>query len=471
MATGSFGLPGYAELQCSSNFTFLRGASHAEELAARAAQLGYKAIAITDECSLAGIVRAYVAAKEAGIKLLVGAHFRLTNADGSPALAFTAIAQNRDGYGNLSELITLARTRTAKGTYLLYPHDLDHPDPPYAHLRGLSDCLIVLTPDFPAKDERLDVQAEWAARTFGTDRCWMGLTLHARALDDVHRNVVLEVAERHGLNVAATGQVLMHVRSRKPLQDTLTAIRLNQPVTECGFELAPNAEQHLRSRLRLANVYPPEALAQTLNIASRCSFVLDELRYEYPDELVPPGTTPTAYLRAETYQGAQRRYPCGIPHSVQVQIEHELSLIADLKYEPYFLTVYDIVRFARNEGILCQGRGSAANSAVCYVLGVTEVDPARSSMLFERFISKERGEPPDIDVYGICFYTDRVGGSRPLVPDGDSRPIGQSVDSPIPISSLPVRPVRAGLTGRRVAAAGACERLRGLNAVRYSHLR
>jgi error-prone DNA polymerase len=398
MALGSFGLPGYAELQCSSNFTFLQGASHAEELAARAAQLGYEAIAITDECSLAGIVRAHVAAKQAGVRLLVGAHFRMTNSDGSPALAFTAIAQNREGYGNLCELITLARTRTAKGTYLLYPHDIDHPDLPNAHLRGLPDCLIVLAPDFPAKNERLDAQAEWAVRTFGESRCWMGLTLHARALDDLHRNVVLDVAERRGLNVVATGQVLMHVRSRKPLQDTLTAIRLNQSVAECGFALAPNAEQHLRSRLRLANVYPADALAQTLNIAARCSFVLDELRYEYPDELVPPGTTPTAYLRSETYLGAQRRYPRGIPHNVQVQIEHELSLIADLKYEPYFLTVYDIVRFARNEGILCQGRGSAANSAVCYCLGVTEVDPARSSMLFERFISKERGEPPDIDV-------------------------------------------------------------------------
>ncbi|OUL87681.1 error-prone DNA polymerase [Paraburkholderia hospita] len=398
MLPASFGLPGYAELQCASNFTFLQGASHAEELAARAAQLGYEAIAITDECSLAGIVRAHVAAKETGIKLLVGAHFRVTNADGSPALAFTAIAQNRDGYGNLSELITLARTRTAKGTYVVYPHDLDHPDSPYAHLRALPDSLIILTPEYPAKDVRLDAQALWAAQTFGADRCWMGLTLHARALDDLHRNTVYDVAERHGLTVVATGQVLMHVRSRKPLQDTLTAIRLNRPVTECGFELTPNAEQHLRSRLRLANVYPGDALAQTLNIASRCTFMLDELRYEYPDELVPPGTTPTAYLRRETYLGAQRRYPRGIPHSVQTQIEHELSLIADLKYEPYFLTVYDIVRFARNEGILCQGRGSAANSAVCFCLGVTEVDPDRSSMLFERFISKERGEPPDIDV-------------------------------------------------------------------------
>ncbi|GJH04575.1 hypothetical protein CBA19C8_28480 [Paraburkholderia terrae] len=162
MLPASFGLPGYAELQCASNFTFLQGASHAEELATRAAQLGYEAIAITDECSLAGIVRAHVAAKEADIKLLIGAHFRVTNSDGSPALAFTAIAQNRDGYGNLSELITLARTRTAKGTYVVYPHDLDHPDRPYTHLRALPDCLIILTPDFPAKDARLDAQAQWA---------------------------------------------------------------------------------------------------------------------------------------------------------------------------------------------------------------------------------------------------------------------------------------------------------------------
>lgn len=171
MSYPSFALPGYAEFQCFSNFTFLHGASHAEELAARAAQLGYEAIAVTDECSLADIVRAHVAAKEAGIKLLIGAHYRLTNSDGSPALAFTAIAQTRDGYGNLSKLITLARTRTAKGTYLLYPHDLDHRDPPYAHLRALPNCLIILTPEFPAKEARLDAQADWAPRTFGEDRC------------------------------------------------------------------------------------------------------------------------------------------------------------------------------------------------------------------------------------------------------------------------------------------------------------
>jgi error-prone DNA polymerase len=192
--------------------------------------------------------------------------------------------------------------------------------------------------------------------------------------------------------------VVMHVRSRKPLQDTMTAIRVGRPVQECGYDLSPNAEQHLRSRLRLVNLYPEYALEETTNILSRCTFSLDELRYEYPDELVPAGITPTAYLRQETYIGARRRFPSGIPYSVLKQIEHELELIRELEYEPYFLTVYDIVRFARSQHILCQGRGSAANSAVCYCLGVTEVDPARGNMLFERFISKERGEPPDIDV-------------------------------------------------------------------------
>ncbi len=190
----------------------------------------------------------------------------------------------------------------------------------------------------------------------------------------------------------------MHVRSRKPLQDTMTAIRVGKPVHECGYDLAPNAEQHLRSRLRSRICIPITRCARRSSVLARCTFSLDELRYEYPDELVPEGYTPTAYLRQETYIGAHRRFPSGIPHDVQEQIEHELALIADLKYEPYFLTVYDIVRFARSQHILCQGRGSAANSAVCYCLGVTEVDPARGNMLFERFISKERGEPPDIDV-------------------------------------------------------------------------
>ncbi|MFX1689772.1 error-prone DNA polymerase [Paraburkholderia sp. A2RI-6] len=390
-------LPAYAELQCASNFSFLRGASHADDLAARAAQLGYAAIAVTDECSLAGVVRAHVEAKSAGIPFIVGSEFALTNADGSHALRFTALAMTREGYGNLSELITLARMRAEKGSYRLATRDLDHPEASHGHLKGLPDCIAILIPEYPANEARLDAQLEWFAATFG-ERARIALTLHARAMDDLHRGAIERAAARHAVPVVATGAPVMHVRSRKPLQDVLSAIRLGRPVAECGYDLAPNAEQHLRSRLRLANLYPARALAETVEIARRCTFSLDELRYEYPDELVPEGFTPEAYLRQETYIGAHRRWPAGIPHKIQAQIEHELALIADLKYEPYFLTVFDLVRFARNEGILCQGRGSAANSAVCYCLGVTEVDPARSSMLFERFISKERGEPPDIDV-------------------------------------------------------------------------
>ncbi|WP_186128619.1 error-prone DNA polymerase [Burkholderia gladioli] len=390
-------LPAYAELQCASNFSFLHGASRAEELVERAARLGYSAIAITDECSLAGVVRAHVEAKAAGLPLIIGSHFQLTLADGSPALAFTALAMNREGYGNICELITLARTRGAKGTYRLAPLDIKHPEAPLAHLRGLPDCIAILTPEFPANEQQLDAQIEWFAAVFG-DRARVALTLHARAMDDIHRGAVERAAARHDVPVVATSWPVMHVRSRKPLQDVLTAIRLGRSVRECGYELAPNAERHLRSRLRLANLYPSGALEETVRIARRCTFSLDELRYEYPDELVPAGYTPASYLREQTYIGAHGRFPNGIPFNVQAQIEHELQLIAELKYEPYFLTVYDIVRFARSQDILCQGRGSAANSAVCYCLRVTEVDPARGNMLFERFISKERNEPPDIDV-------------------------------------------------------------------------
>ncbi|KWN65902.1 error-prone DNA polymerase [Burkholderia stagnalis] len=398
MSEVSYGaLPAYAELQCASQFSFLQGASHAEEYVARAAQLGYSAIAITDECSLAGVVRAHVEAKAAGLPLIIGSHFRLTAADGSAALAFTALAMNRDGYGNLCELVSLGRMRGKKGAYRLAPLDLEHPDPPYSHLRGLADCLAILSPEFPANEQRLDSQVEWFARVFG-DRAWVALTLHARAMDDIHRGIVERVAARHGVPVVATSWPLMHVRSRKPLQDVLTAIRIGRPVSECGYALAQNAERHLRSRLRLANLYPAGALEETVRVARRCTFSLDDLKYEYPDEVVPAGYDPATYLRDQTYIGARRRFPGGIPVDVQAQIEHELQLIADLNYEAYFLTVYDIVQFARGQGILCQGRGSAANSAVCYCLGVTEVDPSRQSMLFERFISKERNEPPDIDV-------------------------------------------------------------------------
>src|SRR5476651_1312942 len=390
-------LPAYAELFAFSNFTFLHGASRGEELVARAAQLGYAGLAITDECSLAGVVRAHVEAKNLNFPLVIGSYFKLVNADLSPAFGLILLATNRNGYGNLSELITIARMRSKKGAYLLTPNDLARPDKEFAHLRGMPDCLAILVPDFPAKQTALDAQIEWLDTTF-PQRAWVGLTLHQRALDDMHRGTVEHVAAFHKVPVVATGNVVMHVRSRKPLQDTMTAIRIGKPVSECGYDLAPNAEQHLRSRLRLANLYPEYTLGETLNVLTRCTFSLDDLRYDYPDEIVPAGYTHAAYLRQETYIGAHRRFPLGIPHKVQAQIEHELELIEYMKYEAYFLTVYDLVRFARGENILCQGRGSAANSAVCYCLGVTEVDPARSNMLFERFISKERGEPPDIDV-------------------------------------------------------------------------
>ena len=391
-------LPPYSELHCLTNYTFLRGASHPEELVARAVELGYGAIAITDECSVAGVVRANVEAKKHKLPLLIGSSFTLRNATGEAAVSLVVLAQTRRGYGNLCEFITLGRRRAKKGEYRLSPTDIDHPgDPDLAHLRYLPECVVLLVPEYGAPFERLLAQAEWAAATF-PGRCWMSLTLLHRAQDDRHKAAVLAAASHVGIRVVATGQVEMHLRSRKPMHDTLTGIRLGKSVQECGFERAPNAERHLRSRLRLANLYPREALEETFEIASQCPFKLDELKYEYPDEICPEGMVPEAYLRQETYIGAHRRFPKGIPLNVQEQLEHELALIAELEYEPYFLTVYDIVKFARGRQILCQGRGSAANSAVCYCLGITEVDPARGNNLFERFISKERNEPPDIDV-------------------------------------------------------------------------
>ena len=390
-------LPDYAELFCLSNFTFLHGASHAQELVERAVKLAYTALAVTDECSLAGVVRAHEEAKKHGFPLLIGSHFKLEQEGSDAGMTLIAIAQNREGYGNLSELITMARTRTIKGTYLITQQDFTAPPPAYQHLRGLPDCLLILLPNYPADVATLSTQAAWMKQTF-VNRSWLGLTLLIRAMDDAHQRVITSIAQRYQLPVVATGHVCMHVRSRKPLQDTLTAIRLGKPIAECGYELAPNAEQHLRSRIRLANIYPRQALAETVRIAGMCHFSLDELRYEYPDELVPSGQTPASYLKQEVYAGARQRFPAGISTKVEQQIERELTLINDLAYEPYFLTVHDIVKFARSKGILCQGRGSAANSVVCYCLYITEVSPENGTLLFERFISKERGEPPDIDV-------------------------------------------------------------------------
>ncbi|MBX3591941.1 MAG: error-prone DNA polymerase [Burkholderiaceae bacterium] len=392
----------YAELLCASNFTFLRGASHPEELVERAHALDYAALAVTDECSLAGVVRAHLRARELGLPLLVGAQFSLREAFGDDS-RLVLIAASRNGYGNLCELITRARMRADKGHYRLLADDL---------AKGLDDCLALLVPSpaiavdpaagspAPPPDSpcaRLLRHARFLREGFD-GRCWLGVPLLVRGHDAALLERTRSVAAATGLPRVAVGDVLYHLRSRKTLQDTLTAIRLNTPLAALGYALAPNAEQHLRSRLRLARLYPPALLEETLEVAARCRFSLDELRYEYPEEIVSSGHTPASWLRALVFDGVPGRYPDGLPPAVAAQLEHELALIAELKYEPYFLTVADIVHFARGRGILCQGRGSAANSAVCYCLGITEVDPARTSVLFERFISRERNEPPDIDV-------------------------------------------------------------------------
>jgi len=392
----------YAELHCASNFSFLHGASHPEELVDRAHALGYAALAITDECSLAGVVRAHLRARETGLPLLVGAQFSLREAFDSDS-RLVLIAASRNGYGNLSELITRARMRADKGRYRLLADDLAD---------GLDDCLALLVPSAaiavdpavaspaPPPDSpcaQLLRDARFLRERFD-GRCWLGVPLLVRGHDAALLESTRRVVTAAGLPRVAVGDVLYHLRSRKTLQDTLTAIRLNTPLAALGYALASNAEQHLRSRLRLARLYPPALLEETLEVAARCRFSLDELRYEYPEEIVPAGHTPASWLRRLVFDGVPGRYPDGLPPAVAAQIERELALIAELKYEPYFLTVADIVQFARGRGILCQGRGSAANSAVCYCLGITEVDPARSSVLFERFISRERNEPPDIDV-------------------------------------------------------------------------
>jgi error-prone DNA polymerase len=261
----------------------------------------------------------------------------------------------------------------------------------------LLDCVVLVSPKRMSTPAQLLSVARWLLEHF-TGRCWIGVDLLRVMTDEMWLYRLRAMGEQSEIPLVAVGDVHFHVRSRKPLQDVMTATRIGKPLTECGLDLQENAERHLRTRLRLAQTFPPELLAETLRVAERCRFSLDELKYEYPDEVVPAGETAPSYLRRITYEGAGRRWPAGVPAKVQLQIEHELQLIAELAYEHYFLTVADIVAFARSRQILCQGRGSAANSVVCYCIGVTEVDPARMSTLFERFLSKERNEPPDIDI-------------------------------------------------------------------------
>jgi error-prone DNA polymerase len=379
-------LPDYVELHCCSNFSFLTGASHPEELVERAQELGYAGLALTDDCSLAGIVRAHGAAKTAGLPFLVGAQFAVS---GAPVFTLVVLACNLEGYGNLCSFITALRRSSPKGSYHLEAQQIAG--------SALEDCVVLAVPPRQASDAELMELGTWLLARF-VGRVWLAVELHRR-LDDARWLERLQaVSEATAIPLVAAGDVHMHRRSRKPLLDTLTAIRLGKPIAACGHALQPNAERHLRSRLRLALTYPPELLSETLRVAARCTFSLDALRYRYPKEVIPPGETADSYLRRRVYQGAGRRWPEGMSARVQALLEHELALIAELGYAHYFLTVDDIVTFARARHILCQGRGSAANSAVCYALGITEVDPQQQQVLFERFISRERNEPPDIDV-------------------------------------------------------------------------
>ena len=371
--------PDYAELHCVSNFSFLRGASHPEELVKQAVALGYRALALTDECSLAGIVRAHVAAAEAGCQLIVGSEVGLED-----GLRLVLLVPDAAGYAALSRLISQARRQCAKGTYRLTREAL----------AAVSDRLLALW--LPGAEPDAGT-GRWLAAHF-PGRAWIAVERFYEGDDLSQLRAYQALGGAVGLPLVATGDVHMHALARRPLVDVLTAIRLKCPLAQAGAALFQNGERYLRPRERLAKLYPRELLAATVHIAERCRFSLTELRYAYPRELVPAGLTPSSQLRALTGRGARQRWPRGMPAPVRAQVEHELALIAELGYEAFFLTVHDIVRYARSRGILCQGRGSAANSAVCYCLGITEVDPARMEMLFERFISRERGEPPDIDV-------------------------------------------------------------------------
>ncbi|MBB86121.1 MAG: error-prone DNA polymerase [Xanthomonadales bacterium] len=368
---------GYAELHCLSNFSFLRGASHPQELVDRAADQGYTALALTDECSVAGVVRAHERAAARGLSLIIGAEFTLGE---GPKVVL--LATDRTAYGRLCRLITLARSRRPKGQYSLDLADLIE--------QPLAGCLLLWV---QGDDDALAALSE----VFG-GRLWLVAELFASADRIQHQHALRVRGERFGLPIVACGDVHMHARGRRALQDTLTAIRLGRPIAELGYALFPNGERHLRPLDSLRGLYPAAWLAASVEIARRCHFKLTELRYEYPHELIPVGHTPASWLRELTEQGARRHFPQGVPDGVRSSIEHELGLIAELDYEFFFLTVEDIVSWARRHQILCQGRGSAANSTVCYCLGITAVNPVEQTLLFERFVSRDRNEPPDIDV-------------------------------------------------------------------------
>ena len=374
----------YAELHCLSDFSFGHGASSAAELFDRAKRQGYRALAITDEGSLAGIVRALEASRATGVPLIVGSEVTLDHACEKPGLKLVLLVETLRGYSTLCQLLTQGRRRSAKGEYSLGRGDIDG---------GLPGLLVLWLPE--ATPSRSD--GEWLKQRFD-GRLWLAVELH-RGADDTRRlRELLTLSESLGIPAVASGDVHMHMRGRRALHDTMTAIRHRTTIAQAGKRLFPNGERHLRARRALAAIYPEHLLAETLRIAGRCTFSLDDLKYEYPHELVPEGHTPATWLRHLVEEGVRTRWPDGEDAEARRLIEKELALIRKKNYEPYFLTVHDIVRFARSQKILCQGRGSAANSVVCFVLGVTAIDPARMGLLFERFLSEERDEPPDIDI-------------------------------------------------------------------------
>jgi error-prone DNA polymerase len=373
----------YAELHCKTNFSFLTGASHPEELVLRAVELGYRALAVTDVNTLAGVVRAHAAAKAAGgLKLLIGAE--ITPHDAPAVLLYAA---NRAGYRNLARLITRGRRAAPKGECSLSFQDVaDH----------AADLIAaVVMPAAPGPDFSPALYGEVFA-----GRCYLAAALHHGPDDAAQLARHVRLARQARLPLLATNDVHYHDPARRPLHDVVTAVRHGTTVAELGRRRFPNGERYLKAAAQMAELFKshPQAMVHALEAAERCTFSLDELRYEYPEEICPAGLSPRAHLAELTWAGARERYPDGPSPKVVTLLERELALIEELRYEAYFLTVWDLVRFARSRGILCQGRGSAANSAVCFCLGITSVDPERSDMLFERFISREREEAPDIDV-------------------------------------------------------------------------
>ncbi len=405
----------YAELHCKTNYSFLTGASHPDELIAHAVQLGYSAMAVTDENTVAGVVRAYAAARETSLKLIIGAEIILN--DAPPVVLWAA---DRKSYANLTRLLTVGRRRAPKGQCWLSFQDVAH------HADGLIAGIVPYIQGDRSRTDHIDPthpsypwfvaqcgmrnaecrmkQGNYSAfenyRDLFGDRAYLLAELY-RGVDDHWRIQQLQkLSTLSRLPLVAAGDVLYHVPARLPLHDVLTATKHKTTVAQAGDLLLPNAQRHLQTIRQRQNAFAriPDAVPRTLEITDRCGFCLSQLRYEYPEELAPDGKTPMQYLHELTASGAKNRYPDGVPEKVQRQINHELVLIDQLHYEAYFLTVWDLVRFARSRGILCQGRGSAANSAVCYALGITSVDPDTTDLLFERFVSKERDEPPDIDV-------------------------------------------------------------------------